>query len=391
MINDIKNFYKRLTNTPEPLSAGVYQYQTPPDSTNPYRIHLRVERDGTGVLIVNAATVLHLNATACEYAYHLIKETPIEQVITDISHRYQIHPDQVKSDYLAFKEKINLLLSTIDLDPVTIFNTDREEVNSANLSAPLRLDCALTYHTSEEYIAGSTPLDRVDRELIQSEWEKILSTAWQAGIPHVIFTGGEPTLRPDLPDLIHYAENLGMVSGLLSDGLRFSEPEFLEKVLQAGLDHIMVIYDPQNENARESLRDLLSADIFVTVHLTITDQNQASIPNVIRDLAEKDVKSLSLSINSPDLKSVLAEARDLAAFYQLSLVWDLPVPYSNLNPVRLELEEFNENRPGAGKAWMYVEPDGDVFLGQGFAHKFGNMLTDSWEQIWANAQEYSEY
>ena len=390
MINDIKNFYRRLTDTPKPLAAGVHHYQTPPNAANSYRIHLRVERDGTGILIVNAATVLHLNATACEYAYHLIKETPLEKVISDISHRYQIHPDQVKKDFQGFKEKIDLLLSTIDLDPVTIFNTTREEVNSANLSAPLRLDCALTYHTSEDYVAGSTPLDRVDRELIQPEWEKILTSAWQAGIPHVIFTGGEPTLRPDLPDLIQYAENLGMVSGLLSDGLRFSEPEFLEKVLQAGLDHVMVIYNQQNENARESLRDLLSADLFVTVHLTITDQNQASISNVIRDLAEKDVKSLSLSINSPDLKSVLAEARDLAAFYQLSLVWDLPVPYSNLNPVRLELEEFNENISGAGKAWMYVEPDGDVFLGQGFAHKLGNLLTDAWEQIWTNAQDYSE-
>ena len=43
---------------------------------------------------------------------------------------------------------------------------------------------------------------------------------------------------------------------------------------------------------------------------------------------------------------------------------------------------------GAGKAWLYVEPDGDVLRGQGYYQEvLGNMLTDSWEKIWGNAQQ----
>ncbi len=69
----------------------------------------------------------------------------------------------------------------------------------------------------------------------------------------------------------------------------------------------------------------------------------------------------------------------------ISLVWDLPVPYSVLNPVALELAEAGEAVAGAGKAWLYVEPDGDVLEAQGKPKVLGNLLTDSWEQIWNKA------
>ncbi len=64
----------------------------------------------------------------------------------------------------------------------------------------------------------------------------------------------------------------------------------------------------------------------------------------------------------------------------------MPVPYSSNNPVSLELEhdEFQEAPEGAGKAWLYVEPDGDVLPAQGlYDQVLGNMLTDEWQEIWS--------
>jgi MoaA/NifB/PqqE/SkfB family radical SAM enzyme len=48
------------------------------------------------------------------------------------------------------------------------------------------------------------------------------------------------------------------------------------------------------------------------------------------------------------------------------------------------METQEENIPsGAGKAWLYVEPDGDVLPAQGMANKvLGNFLHDSWETIY---------
>ena len=63
----------------QPLPAGTHHYQSPPDGPA-YRLHLRLNPDGTGMLIVNAATVLHLNPTAAEYAYHMMKGTAPEEV-----------------------------------------------------------------------------------------------------------------------------------------------------------------------------------------------------------------------------------------------------------------------------------------------------------------------
>jgi len=61
------------------------------------------------------------------------------------------------------------------------------------------------------------------------------------------------------------------------------------------------------------------------------------------------------------------------------LVWDLPVPYSANHPIRLEVPEAS---PGAGRAWLYVEPDGDVLPSQGVDQVLGNILRDPWADIW---------
>lgn len=381
-----KNF-DRFFPQQEPLPPGIYQYQSPPDVPKPFRLHLRIDEGGEGVLIVNASTVLHLNQSATEFAYHLLQQTPPEKVAKSVSKRFRIDTATALVDYALFSDRIITLVETPDLDPTTYLTFERTEPHTHPLSAPLRLDCAVTYETTDDAYATSAPLDRVRRNLTTGEWKAILEKAWNAGIPHVIFTGGEPTLRPDLVDLIVYAEQLGMVTGILSDGLRLSETEYLHRVLQAGVDHMMLVLDPINDQSWEALRDVLSEDLFVTVHLTVTEHNQPKIPSLIERLAAAKVQSISLSAESAALRPVLDAARELAAHHQMELVWDLPVPYSNLNPVTLDLREVGEAVNGSGRSWLYVEPDGDVLPRQGVNMVLGNMLNDSWESIWKRARE----
>jgi MoaA/NifB/PqqE/SkfB family radical SAM enzyme len=222
----------------------------------------------------------------------------------------------------------------------------------------------------------------VRRELTTEEWQSVLKKAWEAGIPHVIFTGGEPTLRPDLVELIAYAEQLGMVAGLLTDGSRLTEKDYIHHLLQSGLDHLTILLDERDEQNWEALRDVLSEDIFVTVHVTLTAANQSSATQVLERLKEMGVQAVSLSANDSDLKDALKELGQAVAEHDLQLVWNIPVPYSSFHPVAVELAEVGELPQGAGKAWLYVEPDGDVTPMQGRTEVLGNLLTDSWEQIW---------
>lgn len=379
LIQSIKDLFTKK----EPLTSGIYSYQTPPDADYQYRLHLRIEEDGSGILVINASTVLHLNQTAVEYAYHLIHQTDPEQAAKHISKRYRVDPETARQDFDDFKEKIITLIEIPDLDPITYLDIERQEPYSKTLSAPYRLDCALTYRVGEGSLQEHAPLDRVDRELSTEEWLAILQKAYNQGIPHVVFTGGEPTLRQDLLVLLEQAEELGLVTGLITDGLKLQDDEFLNNLLIKGLDHLTVILDPENEDQWHALEKVFPQDLFTTVHLTL-EQGEHLEPYIKR-LAEMGANALSLSTPDEDLESQLQGLRDYAAMQTLDLVWDVPVPYSHNNPVSLELEGegYDEVPEGAGKAWLYVEPDGDVLPAQGMYNQIlGNFLTDSWEKIW---------
>jgi pyruvate-formate lyase-activating enzyme len=177
--------------------------------------------------------------------------------------------EHIRQDYQSFLDRVLTLIETPDLDPVTYLDIERQEPYSAEISAPYRLDCALTYEVSEESHREHAPQDRVDRELTTEEWVNIFQTAFEKGIPHLLFTGGEPTLRGDLPDLILKAEELGLVTGLLTDGFKLEDDAYRSMLLLNGLDHLMIVFDPQNPREWEILQKVLADDIHTTVHLTL--------------------------------------------------------------------------------------------------------------------------
>ena len=71
------------------------------------RLHLRIEPDGEGVLIVNASIVLRLNQTAAELAYHLVQQHTRKMMAADKwPLRYHIQPEVALKDYQEFKERL---------------------------------------------------------------------------------------------------------------------------------------------------------------------------------------------------------------------------------------------------------------------------------------------
>jgi MoaA/NifB/PqqE/SkfB family radical SAM enzyme len=208
-----------------------------------------------------------------------------------------------------------------------------------------------------------------------------MDKAWGAGIPHIVFTGGEATLRDDLMMLIDHAEKNGQVCGLLTDGLKLADKDYLEMLLQTGLDHVMVILQPSDPRSWKAIEAIVSADLFLTVHLTLTKETVNDAKDTLRKLANLAVENISLSAAESDLLDELLALQDIASSLSLTLRWDLPVPYSAMNPIAIETVD-DEIPAGAGKAWLYVEPDGDVLPAQGEPDKvMGNLLRDDWEKI----------
>jgi len=152
--------------------------------------------------------------------------------------------------------------------------------------------------------------------------------------------------------------------------------------LQTGLDHLLFLLQADNDRSWDALEKVMAEDIFVTVHLTLNKDNIKTAEEVLERLAKLDVKSLSLTSSDPSLSDKYDGLRNKAAALGLTLRFDLPVPYSASNPVVYESQE-NHIPEGAGKAWLYVEPDGDVLRAQGSSDKvLGNLLRDEWKQIY---------
>ncbi len=378
------NIFNRITEQftkVQPLPVGTHHLQATRDE-KPYRLHLRLKKDGSGLLILNASTVLQLNPTAAEYAFHFIKGTEANEAAKQISKRYRVDLKTALTDFENFADQIHTLISTPDLDPASFLNFERVAPHSAD--STLRLDCALTYRLPERTSAEYAPVKRVDRELSTEEWQTIMDKAWQAGIPHIIFTGGEATLREDLPQLIAHAEKNGQVCGLLTDGLKLADKDYLELLLQTGLDHVMLILQPNDPRSWKAIETIVPQDLFLTVHLTLTQKNVEDAKDILQKLANLAVENISLSAADNDLLDELLELQDTANSLSLTIRWDLPVPYSSSNPAAYETQD-DEIPAGAGKTWMYVEPDGDVLPAQGEADKIlGNFLKDDWESIYKN-------
>jgi organic radical activating enzyme len=374
LIEKITNHFSSVT----PLPAGTHHMQAVKDE-EPYRLHLRLHKDGSGLLILNASTVLQLNPTAAEYAFHFIKGTSPEEAANQVSKRYRVDKKTALADFANFADQIRTLISTPDLDPASFLDFERAQPHSTD--STLRLDCALTYRLPLNSQVDLAPVKRVERELTTEEWQIIMDKAWEAGIPHIVFTGGEATLREDLPQLIAHAEKNGQVCGLLTDGLKLADKDYLELLLQTGLDHVMLILQPNDPRSWKAIETIIPEDLFLTVHLTLNKENATEAKNILQRLANLDVKNISLSAADNDLLDELLELQDTAHSLRLTIRWDLPVPYSSSNPAAIETVD-DEIPAGAGKTWMYVEPDGDVLPAQGKPDKvLGNFLRDDWKTI----------
>jgi MoaA/NifB/PqqE/SkfB family radical SAM enzyme len=389
----------------EPLSKEIVHYQTPPNAEAQYRLHLRIEPDGRGLLVINAATVLHLNQTAAEYARLLIQGADEEEAVKTITKRYRVKETQAREDYTQLRDHILTLATTVDLDPVTYLGMERADPFSAETSAPYRVDLALTYRLDASGTLDPDARKRVDRELTSEEWQRVLQKLWDVGVPHVCFTGGEPTLREDLVELVRYAEGLGQVTGLLTNGCCLQDQAYLDELLLAGLDHLQITlasHQPEVhdrivgaegswEKANAGLRNAIAGDIYVVVQVPITPENADMVMETVAYLAEMDILAIALSSPLRDvseeeaqhLQNSLQEAQDAAHAHGLTLVWDLAAPYSHVNPIETEADLPPDQ---AVRQHLYVEPDGDVLPAQGYNVVLGNLLRDDWETIWENPE-----
>ncbi|HSM24665.1 MAG TPA: PqqD family peptide modification chaperone, partial [Anaerolineaceae bacterium] len=208
------NSHKVNSNLPE---LGIYHFnQEKEHSKN--RIHLRVENDGNGLMMVNAARAYHLNPSATAMAYWSLNGQSETEIYHSLSRNFAIDKNQCIQDAKQFLEQMTVLTDPDEGCPLCELDLDMDLPFSHTPSAPYRMDIAITYQCNNDCTHCYNARSRQFPQLPKTDWFKIIDKIWELGIPHIVFTGGEPTLCDFMPDLIQYAENKGIITGINTNG-----------------------------------------------------------------------------------------------------------------------------------------------------------------------------
>jgi radical SAM protein with 4Fe4S-binding SPASM domain len=371
------------------------------------RIHLRVDPDGIGTLIVNANSVMHLNPTATLMAYLILEGKKEQEIIQTIRKQYQVSVHQASNDLSTFNMQLDNLIRPDGACPIHDLGLEMNMPFSARPTAPYRMDLAVTYRCNNDCAHCYNSRERNYPELTTDQWKKILDQLWSLGVPHIVFTGGEATLRNDLPELIAHAESNGQITGLNTNARRLADMNYVEQLVNAGLDHVQVtvescIPEVHDEMMRANgafkqtiagLKNALATKLYVMTNTTMLRTNFHTIPAMLDFLADTGVPTIGLNaliysgqgltvgtgLHEKELQPILDIATQKTAARGQKLIWYTPTQYCEFDPTANNL---GVKGCTAALYSMCIESNGDVLPCQSYYQSLGNMLTDSWDSIW---------
>lgn len=400
-----KNVHERFFAKRKPLEEGVYHLRKE-NAEYQARLHLRINPGGEGILMVNAARIVHLNQTAAEMARYVIEEWPDERIVAAMAKRYRVSKKVLKEDLAKLKEAIECMARGDKRCPISYLGAERVDPFSIDVAVPYRMDLALTYGCDNACAHCYNERPRAGETLSREDFKRVIAKLWGLGIPHICFTGGEPTQYPHLKELIAYAEELGIITGLLTNGRRLADAAYLAGLAEAGLDHVQItiessvpaIHDKMVgapgafQETVQGIRNAVASPVYLVTNTTLTRHNEAGVEELVTFLHELGVehlaangiinagqaKGIDFALPENELEPILARVQAACARNDITFTWYTPTQYCRFNPLEMDL---GAKQCTAAKYNMCIEPDGDVLPCQSYYQPMGNILKDDWDTI----------
>ncbi len=388
------------------IKPGIYPFLMK-DSEGKSRIHLRIEPDGKGILLVNAARLFHLNETGVIIAFLALNGKSETEIVKELVRRFKVIKKTATADFQAFQNQFREIIHPSELCPIHDLGIETLAPFSKKPSAPYRMDLAITYRCNNACLHCYNQPNRAHSELNAKQWKSVLDRLWDVGVPHIVFTGGEPTLREELPELIAHAEKLGQISGINTNGRELKHKERIQQYKDAGLDHIQITLESSEpafhdqmvnhtgawEETVAGIRNAVTEKLFVMTNTTLLRTNSAKLGETLDFLAELGVPTVGLNalihsgrgakvttgLDESELTSLLDLAIKKTTQNGQKLIWYTPTQYCHFDPVQMQL---GVKGCSAASYAMCVEPDGSVIPCQSYYSSLGNILADPWEGIW---------
>lgn len=410
LLDDLGGFMASVRPRSRPR-PGLYAYRTnPPGGSR--RVHLRIEADGAGLLLVDVSDVVHLNPTAALVAkMALEKKSPARAVAAMRARFHGAERSRVEREVAQVYAMVEHVSTTIDRCPTCgLAGLKRAPLFSTPVHAPYKADLALTYgcnnacrHCYNE--RGRTGMPSLELD----DWRRVLDKLASVGVPHVIFTGGEPTLVAALPELIRYANRLSLVTGLNTNGRRLADRSFTRSLAESGLSHVQITLESCHAHVHNAMtaaasfdetvggiRAALDAGLHTITNTTLTRRNVGHADRIVGFLHRLGIRTFAANgmiysgggrtssdaIPEEEMGPVLVRVRDRAEELGMQFLWYTPTAYCRLSPVELGL---GPRRCNAGEYSIAIEPNGDVLPCQSYYTPVGNILRDRWSTIWGSA------
>ncbi|MCF9045916.1 pyrroloquinoline quinone biosynthesis protein PqqE [Acinetobacter nectaris] len=291
----------------------------------------------------------------------------------------------------------------------------------SEVGLPLWLLAELTYRCPLQCPYCSNPLEfaSMQNELTTEQWFNVFKQAREMGAVQLGFSGGEPLVRQDLPELIEYAHKLGFYTNLITSGLGFNE-ERIAQFKQAGLDHIQVSFQASDpvindmlagskrafEKKNEIARLVKKYEYPMVLNFVIHRHNIDQIEDIIQLCIELEADQVELAIcqfygwaylNRQGLlptKEQLVRAERITNEYRKKL-------RDAGNPCKLifVVPDYYEERPkacmnGWGSIFLTITPDGTALpchAARQLPMNFPNVKDEKLSDIWYRSTGFNHF
>lgn len=418
-----KYFHEVRHTTLNPEGPGVVRIHLVPPKIEGGKLYASVAIiNGMDLIPVNVSWSILLTALIEEinkYDGREISQADVDSIVERAcSAVKKVYPFTRKK---RLKEDISRILRTFT--QVAYGEPVEEEIQYLNIGAyapymkaPHRMDLCVSamtvdgiWHCNQNcvhcYAAGQT--EASEKELGTEEWKKIIDHCREVGIPQLTFTGGEPTMREDLPDLIKHAA--WFVTRLNTNGIRLTE-EYCGKLRAASLDSVQITFysdkeeihnrlvgAPRYKDTVAGIENALKAGLNLSINTPLCKLNRDYV-DTLKLLHEKGVIYVTCSglittgnaakETSMDLQLSNAEIRDILK-ESVKYCFDNGMEISFTSPGWVDddfCRELGITTPNCGACLsnMAVTPGGNAVPCQSWlsGSSLGGFLDRGWEEIW---------
>lgn len=267
------------------------------------------------------------------------------------------------------------------------------------------------------YCSNPVELDRRNVELDTETWLRVFSEAAKLGVLQVHLSGGEPTARRDLEQMIRHCVEVGLYTNLITAGVGVT-PERLAAISDAGIDHVQLSFQGATAEITDKVsnfrgaherkiavaREVRRLGLPLTINSVIHRANIHQIPAFIELALELDARRIEIAHSqyygwALRNRGALMPTRD-QVFWALDVVEEARARLKGTLTIDAVVPDYYAKFPkpcmnGWGRQSLNVTPSGKVLPCHAAetipSLDFWNVREHSLGDVWLNSPAFNAF